>query len=124
LDSLQKAFSNAERNPVNKAHTEKAKLVFDELREVISKIDSGLSLGPRFDRQVEAFVPIIMETGGSLGLAIDHLVLSKFIRRMNENYKITTTHRKTLSDSLERVWQKNSFGDCTKLKSHIMLNHE
>ena len=124
LDSLQKAFDNAERNPVNKAHTEKAKLVFDELREVISKIDSGLSLGPRFDRQVDRFVPIIMETGGSLALAIDHLVFSKFIRRMNENYKITTTHRKTLSDSLERVWQKNSLGDCTKSKSHIMLNHE
>lgn len=124
LDSLQKAFSNAERNPVNKAHTEKAKLVFDELREVISKIDSGLSLGPRFDRQIEAFVPIIMETGGSLGLAIDHLVFSKFIRRMNENYKITTSHRRTLSDSLESVWKKNSFGDCSKTKSHATLNKE
>lgn len=124
LDSLQKAFSNAERNPVNKAHTEKAKLIFDELREVISKIDSGLSLGPRFDRQVEAFVPIIMETGGSLALAIDHLVFSKFIRRMNENYKITTTHRKTLSDSLESVWKKNSFGDCSKTKSHNTLNKD
>lgn len=124
LESLLKAFSNAGRNPVNKVHTEKAKLIFDELREVISKIDSGLSLGPRFDRQVEAFVPIIMETGGSLGLAVDHLVISKFIRRMNENYKITTTHRKTLSDSLERVWQKNSFGDCSKTKSFIMLNNE
>lgn len=121
---LLQAFRAAEQKEPNKASTRKSKEIFDELREVIAKIDPGLALGPRFDRQLEAFVPVIMETGGSLSLAVDHLVSTKFVRRMKENYKITAKDRKLLSDSLEKVWRENSLGDFATTWSYTLLNRD
>ena len=122
FEALQQAFKAAELKPQNRAHTEKSREIFTELRKVIANIDDGLALGPRFNRQVDSFVPIIIETGGTLSLAIDHLVSTKFIRRMNENYKITAKHRKILSDSLDRVWRDNALGDYSKTRASRMLN--
>lgn len=122
--TLNNAFRTAELKPENRSNTDKSEKIFAGLRQVIADIDKGLALGPRFDRQRKAFVPIIIETGGTLGLAVDHLVSSKFIRRMNENYKITSTHKKKLSDSLERVWRDNALGDYSDTKSFELLNRD
>ena len=122
LETLNKAFRTAASKQGNRTKTEQSKNIFGELRQIIARIDHGLALGPRFNRQVEAFVPIIIETGGTLALAIDHLVSTKFIRRMEENYKITSSHRKLLSDSLERIWGENSLGDYSDTWAYLLLN--
>lgn len=124
LETLSQAFRSAALKEVNQSKTEQSKMIFGELRRIIAEIDPGLALGPRFNRQVEAFVPIIIETGGTLALAIDHLVSSKFIRRMKENYKVTSSDRKRVSDSLENIWSENSLGDYSDTKSYLMLNRD
>ena len=124
LETLNQAFLSAVSKESNRKKTEQSMKIFRELRQIITRIDPGLALAPRFDRQVEAFVPIIIETGGTLALAVDHLVATKFIRRMNENYKIQSSHRKTLSDSLERIWGENSLGDYSDTWAYLMLNRD
>ena len=121
---LQNAFRKAEVKPDNARRTEESQNIFKELRQTLTRIDSSLALGPRFERQVNSFMPIILETGGSVGLGIDHLVATKFIRRMNENYKINSTHRKQLSDALEKAWKDNSLGSYSDTSSYQLLNKD
>jgi hypothetical protein len=121
---LQNAFRKAEVKPDNARRTEECQNIFKELRQTLTKIDSSLALGPRFERQVNSFMPVILETGGSVGLGIDHLVATKFIRRMNENYKINATHRKQLSDALEKAWKDNSLGSYGDTSSYQLLNKD
>jgi hypothetical protein len=121
---LQNAFRKAEVKPDNVRRTEESQKIFKELRHTLAKIDSSLALGPRFERQVNSFMPIILETGGNVGLGVDHLVATKFIRRMNENYKINAIHRKQLSDVLEKVWKDNSLGSYGDTSSYQLLNKD
>jgi hypothetical protein len=122
--TLQNAFREAEVKPDNARRTEVSQEIFKELRRTLAGIDSSLALGPRFERQLSSFMPVILETGGTVGLGIDHLVATKFIRRMRENYKINATHRKTLSDALEKVWKKHSLGDYGDTNSHSLLKED
>jgi hypothetical protein len=122
--TLQNAFREAEVKPDNARRTEVSQEIFKELRRTLAGIDSSLALGPRFERQLSSFMPVILETGGTVGLGIDHLVATKFIRRMNENYKINSSDRKELSDALEKAWKAHSLGDYSDTKSYSLLKED
>jgi hypothetical protein len=122
--TLQNAFREAEVKPDNARRTEVSQGIFKGLRRTLAGIDSSLALGPRFERQLSSFMPVILETGGTVGLGIDHLVATKFIRRMNENYKINSSDRKELSDALEKVWKTHSLGDYSDTNSYSLLKED
>jgi hypothetical protein len=59
---------------------------FRLILDVLEGFDDELSWGPRITRQINKFVPTVIATGGSMGLAVDHLLYTKLTRRLRDSF--------------------------------------
>lgn len=118
---LRDAFDNAQRDPALVEHVATITQAFTDINEAVVQIDPSLSLAPRFYRQLEAFVPVLLAAGGDLQLAADHLVCTKVIRRMNERYNIQRTERGSFNRSLEEIWGAYRLGNYAATSATDML---
>jgi len=123
VSMLRDAFQTAQDDPELQEQVEKAINAFTGINDAIEDIDASLSLAPRFlDRQLKEFVPVLLATGGSLQLAVDHLVCTKVIRRMNERYNIQKAQRDDFNRRLEEIWGDNRLGTYSATGATVMLN--
>ena len=123
VSMLRDAFQTAQDDPELQEQVEKAINAFTGINDAIEDIDASLSLAPRFlDRQLKEFVPVLLATGGSLQLAVDHLVCTKVIRRMNERYNIQKAQRGDFNRRLEEIWGDNRLGTYSATRATAMLN--
>jgi hypothetical protein len=121
VSMLREAFDRAQQDPSLRDGIDTVTRAFAEINEAVVKIDPSLSLAPRFYRQLEAFVPVLLASGGDLQLAADHLVCTKVIRRMNERYNIQRADRGTFNQSLEQIWGDYRLGDYSATTATEML---
>jgi hypothetical protein len=64
--------------------------------------------GNRLERDVEQFVPVVVEAGGTVGEALDHLFASKVLRKLRDRHDVSARGLEELHDRLEASW--GSFG--------------
>ena len=62
--------------------------------------------GNRLERQLSAFVPVVLASGGSLAQAVDHLITTKILRqgKVVGRYDTTKDDVSQLLDALEQSW--------------------
>jgi hypothetical protein len=118
---LRAAFYRAQQDPGLREGLATLTKAFTDINQAVVKLDPSLSLAPRFYRQLEAFVPVLLASGGDLQLAADHLVCTKVIRRMNERYNIQRADRGTFNQSLQQIWGDYRLGDYAATAATEML---
>jgi MoxR-like ATPase len=66
----------------------------------------GLGWGNRLQRQIDKFVPVIIESGGTLGEAADHLIATKLLRKLSGRFDLNASQLKEFQEHLKQVWEK------------------
>ncbi|MBF0302721.1 MAG: hypothetical protein HQK73_06755 [Desulfamplus sp.] len=79
FENLQKAFMEA-RNKYNKDYERVRDIMFGDFKTTLSD-DFNTGWGNRLDRQLEKFVPVVCAAGGTVGLALDHILATKILRK-------------------------------------------
>jgi hypothetical protein len=83
---------------------------FQLILNVLEDFDDELSWGPRITRQIRRFVPTVVAAGGSMGLAVDHLLYTKLTRRLRDNFSPETrAARKLLLQNVRTHWPCSTF---------------
>ncbi|MGW5715096.1 AAA family ATPase [Amycolatopsis sp. NPDC003865] len=66
--------------------------------------DLGVLVGSRTDRQIDSFVPVVIEAGGTAEEAADHLVATKVLRQLRGRIELRADQLKALHEDLEDLW--------------------
>lgn len=64
----------------------------------------GVAWGNRLDKQLRRFVPVVIDSGGSLGEAVDHLLSTKILRKVRERHDVSLDDVEALYDRLLESW--------------------
>lgn len=86
-----------------------------EVAEVLTWLNKGeltrlldkrfrVGWGNRLERDVERFVPIVKEAGGTVGEAVDHLLQTKVFRKLRDRHDVHKNALKDVSKCLESTW--------------------
>lgn len=65
----------------------------------------GVGWGNRFERQLERFAPVVLYGGGSLTEAVDHLVATKLVRKLEDRFGLGPEDLDQLADNIEKLWK-------------------
>ena len=103
MSALQAAFSKA-RHTHQELATNTRRFLEKSLVDNLAKL--GLGWGNRLERQIDDFVPVIIESGGSLGEATDHLVATKLLRKLSGRFDLNASQLKEFQEHLKQVWEK------------------
>lgn len=72
------------------------------MREEFEKF--GVGWGNRLERQIERFVPVVLAGGGDLTEAVDHLVATKLVRKLEDRFGVRPEDLDALGDDIELQW--------------------
>ena len=53
---------------------------------------------------MERFVPVVLGSGGSITEAVDHLVATKLVRKLEDRFGVRPDDLDVLADSIETLW--------------------
>lgn len=102
-DAIDDAFNRA-------AHTHKdtalrAKNFLDKsLAQQLAKL--GLGWGNRLESQMNRFVPVIIEAGGTVGEATDHILATKLLRKLRGRFDLGAKQLEEFQNHLIQEWDK------------------
>jgi len=97
---------------------------FRLILDVLEEFDDELSWGPRITRQIRRFVPTVVAAGGSMGLAVDHLLYTKLTRRLRDSFNPETRNaRRLLLENVRTHWPCRTF-DVNTSKAVQDLEHQ
>ena len=102
--ALSSAFSSAA-----KRHRKKAQQGYGFLTSELGGImEKRFRVGwsNRLERQMHAYVPVVIEAGGSLGEAIDHILFSKILRKIRDRHENRPEDLVALRDKIKTSWRK------------------
>ena len=99
--ALDDAFAKA-----GHSHRESSAGVKDFLEKSLSDklAKLGLGWGNRLERQIDRFIPVIIESGGTLGEAADHLVATKLLRKLRGRFDLGPKQLVDFQDHLRNAW--------------------
>lgn len=120
MNALQSAFANAKL-----ARQKEAKAVSDllekGLKEDLARL--GLGWGNRLDRQIDSFVPVIIEAGGNPGEAADHIIATKLLRKLSGRFDLSASQLRDFQGQLKKAWARFDEGNPPE-KCEELLNKE
>lgn len=108
LQSLRKAFEQAQAQ-----HAHKAKKAHEFLRgELADLLKQRFRIGVsnRLERQLKAYVPVIIDAGGSLGEAVDHILATKLLRKLRNQHDTRGEDLLELREYLVTQWSRHMDG--------------
>ena len=105
--SLQDEFEKASNKHRNKVKEMLEKLDNSTLSEAL-KDSFSVSWGNRFDRHAMQFIPVIIESGGSIEDALDHLLATKVFRRgkVTGRFDVNSSDISLVSEMLSDTWEE------------------
>ena len=98
---LEAAFATASRDyadDVDKVRRFLSESLYDEFARF------GVGWGNRLERQIERFVPVVLDGGGSITEAVDHLVATKLVRKLEDRFGMRPEDLDQLADNIEMLW--------------------
>jgi len=107
--NLTEAFKAAE-----KKHAKEVEQVHDFLEDVAkSHLDNSFDVGfgNRLQRQLTAFVPVLIASGGSIEMAADHILCTKLLRKgkVVGRFDTNANQIQRLIDGINDLWKKAEF---------------
>jgi hypothetical protein len=104
LQALRKAFGQAQEQ-----HQGQAKRAHEFLRKELSELLKSrfrIGMSNRLERQLNAYVPVIIAAGGSLGEAVDHVLATKLLRKLRNQHETRPEDLLKLREQLETRWSR------------------
>ena len=101
-----RAFQDAIESAVEK-RAEEAKQVREHFeynlrRPLADHFEIGW--GPRLDRQMARYVPVVCEAGSTVGEAADHLLAMRLLRKLKSRHSNRPEHVEVLKQAIEDKW--------------------
>lgn len=62
--------------------------------------------GNRLENQLARYLPVVVESGGSIGEAMDHLLVTKVLRKLKDRHDVRAAALEELSSKLQTAWDK------------------
>lgn len=62
--------------------------------------------GNRLENQLARYLPVVVESGGSIGEAMDHLLATKVLRKLRDRHDVRAPALEALSTKLQAAWDK------------------
>lgn len=62
--------------------------------------------GNRLEHQLGRYLPIVVESGGSVGEAMDHLLVTKVLRKLKDRHDVRASALEDLRTKLEKAWDE------------------
>ena len=101
FEALEMAFADASREHRQDVDTVR-RFLGKGLRDEFARF--GVGWGNRLERQMERFVPVVLGGGGSITEAVDHLVATKLVRKLEDRFGVRPDDLDVLADSIETLW--------------------
>jgi len=101
LASLMSKFNEAEAS--YKRETEKATVYARNLAPFF-RTKLQVSWGERLSRDISKFVPVNIAAGGSLGEALDHILSTKVMKKVQGRHSVRTDVLSELSERIQKDW--------------------
>jgi hypothetical protein len=79
--------------------------------------------GNRLEDQARRFVPVVVAAGGSVGEAVDHLLVTRILRKIQDRHDVRASQLEELKKVLVADWAALR-GSSTPVKSLALLNRE
>jgi hypothetical protein len=67
--------------------------------------------GNRLENQLSRYLPVVVEAGGSIGEAMDHLLVTKVLRKLKDRHDVRADALKELDTKLRAAWEKLDKGN-------------
>lgn len=80
-----------------------------------------LSWGNRLERDIDRYVPVVCEAGGTVGEAVDHLLHTKLLRKLRDRHDVRAHGLELLRDHLATSWLDSKCGAECSLE---LVEHE
>jgi len=109
--SLEEAFEQAESKHQAKVQTLIAALDKSMLAQYLEE-DFSVSWGNRLERHLTRFIPVMLESGSKLGVALDHILATKVFRagKVTGRYDTEQSGITNLIESLKEFWNEHDLG--------------
>ena len=105
FEQLEEAFDAA-----GQARAKEVKKAVKWLREVpfADTLEKRFRVGwgNRLEQQMSRYLPVVVEAGGSIGEAVDHLLETKVLRKLKDRHDVRATALEELNESLLDSWSK------------------
>jgi len=62
--------------------------------------------GNRLELQIERYLPVVVEAGGTVGEAMDHLLVTKVLRKLKDRHDVRAAALESLQDEILSGWDK------------------
>jgi hypothetical protein len=102
VDALLHAFDKAVE-----AHAGAAKTAYNFLDQNLGDILGrrfGVGWGNRLQRQMEDYVPVVIDCGGSIGEATDHVLATKLLRKIRDRHDNRPEDIIALREQIKAEW--------------------
>ncbi len=119
--ALQSAFAEANQQHKN-AKKEVSEFLNNEVRDLLER-HFQIGWGPRLNRQLQRFVPVVIAAGGTVAEAADHILATRLLRKLKNRHDNQGTHLATLRDRILEKWPLLG-GDPNPKKSDRLLRSE
>jgi hypothetical protein len=101
FEELEVAFTAASqdhRDEVDRVRT----FLNGSLRDLFAQF--GVGWGNRLERQLERFLPVVLKADGSSTEAVDHLLATKLVRKLEDRFGVRPEDLDELADNIETLW--------------------
>ncbi|MEU8258365.1 AAA family ATPase [Micromonospora inaquosa] len=78
-------------------------LLDDSLRKLFATF--GVGWGNRLVRQLDRFLPVVVAAGGTPTEALDHVVATKLVRKLEDRFGVQPDNLDSLADRIDQAWR-------------------
>jgi hypothetical protein len=119
--ALQSAFENAQTKHQG-ATQEVSAFLNSAVRDLLQR-HFQIGWGPRLNRQLERFVPVVIAAGGTVAEVADHILATRLLRKLKNRHDNQGAHLATLRNRILEKWPLLG-GDPNPKKSDQLLRSE
>jgi hypothetical protein len=105
--ALNRAFDEATERDEKDGKAADRAITFLEtkVREPLARYFE-IGWGPRFERQLRRYVPVVVAAGGSIGEATDHILAMRLLRKLKNRHDNRPEHLDALMKQIETAWRE------------------
>ena len=104
LEELNDAFRKAKEK-----HPREVEEASDFLKETLGEIlykRFRVGWGNRLQKHMEAYIPVVIECGGTLGESVDHILASKILRKIRDRHDNQPESVRELREKIDNSWSR------------------
>jgi hypothetical protein len=102
FQALQSAFRKAKKENLSTAR-DAYTFLESSFADILGR-RFGVGWGNRLDRQMQAFVPVVVASGGSVGEAVDHILATKLLRKVRDRHDTREEDLNALRERVTEAW--------------------